>query len=243
MTDEPVPLLDHLQELSSRLWTCLICCLAFALLGYMLVDHIIGALAKSAGGFVFTHPTEAFFARVKIAMMTGVFFSLPIIIQQVWSFVAKALTLPERKVLRMVLPVSYILFCMGAAVAWYIVIPAAMRFFLGFTSLELKPMISINAYVGFVAYMLLAFGVVFELPLALIFLAQLGIVNAAGLAARRRMVILLLAIVAAVFTPGPDIVSQLALLIPSYLLFELSVIIIRVRERKVARTACIDNVP
>ncbi|MEK6544345.1 MAG: twin-arginine translocase subunit TatC, partial [Elusimicrobiota bacterium] len=70
MTDEPVPLLDHLQELSSRLWTCLICCLAFALLGYMLVDHIIGALAKSAGGFVFTHPTEAFFARVKIAMMT-----------------------------------------------------------------------------------------------------------------------------------------------------------------------------
>lgn len=226
-SDAPQSFWNHLDELIRRARFSLIALVFFTIGGYFFVDQILAFLAQASGGFVFTRPTEAFIARLKIAFSIGFLAAVPIILYQAWRFVATALTWPERRITLLFLPLSYALFCLGALCACFVVAPAAINFFLSFATPDLRPMISINAYLGFFIYLTLAFGLLFELPLIVYFLVLLGVATPESLAYYRRHVLLGLAIAAAVLTPGPDPFSQLALLLPTYILYEFSIIFVR----------------
>lgn len=241
MMDEPKPFLEHLDELRGRLIVVLV---AVALLAggcYAFVDRIIGWLAKPTGGFVFLSLTEAFLVRLKISMVLGAFLGAPIMIYEIWRFVGVALAPAERRLTLSILPVSYCLFLAGAACAWFAVIPTAVRFLLGFATENLKPLLSIDVYVGFAAWLTVAFGAMFQLPVVVFFMVKAGIATPDSLAAYRRHVILGLAILAALLTPGPDLFSQMALLIPTYLLYEISIWIARWTYRKEDQTRRVED--
>ena len=232
MNDEPKPFVEHLEELRGRLAIAL---LAVALLSsgsYLYVERILELLARPAGGFVFLRPADAFLVRLKISLLSGVLLAIPLLIYEIWRFVGVALTPSERRLTLGVLPFSYALFLAGAATAWFVVLPVAVRFLLGFATQDLRPMLSVDAYVSFAAWFTLAFGLTFQLPIAVFFLVKAGIATPRSLAYHRRHVILGLAILAALLTPGPDLFSQLALLVPTYLLYEVSIGIARWTYRK-----------
>jgi sec-independent protein translocase protein TatC len=184
-------------------------------------------LARPVGQFIFTGPTEAFFAHMQVAFTMGGLAALPVWIYHVWRFAGRALKLRERSVIVGILPYALVLFFIGAAVAVFIVVPAAMKFLLNYGSPRLVPMISLREYLGFIFWMVMGFGVFFQLPLVVITLARFGIVDPNTFAGYRRHMIVGIFLAAAVLTPGPDLVSQLVLAVPSYLLFELSLIVAR----------------
>lgn len=227
MNDESRPFFDHLEELRLRLGIVFLAVAIFSGVGYCYVDSIIHNLSRSAGAFIFLKPTEAFLVRLKISLIVGVLLSIPVAIYEIWRFVAVALTPSEKKTVLWMMPFSYALFCAGAATAWFIVLPTAARFLLGFSTQDLRPMLSIEAYVEFAAWFTAAFGLAFQLPIVVFFLVKIGVATPQSLSHYRRHVILGLAIVAALITPGPDLFSQLALLVPTYLLYEMSIWIAR----------------
>jgi len=220
--DRPQPFLAHLDELRGRL---LVSGLSFALCtvaSYFFVDRLIALMAGFTGGFVFTHMTEAFFVRIKIALLSGLFLSAPVFLYEFWRFVGNAVEPASRQKLVWMLPASYLLFALGVACAWVAVLPTATTFLLSYSTEVLKPLLSIDAYVGFAGWLTLAFGVLFQLPLVVFFMVGAGLVTAEDLAHYRKHVIVGLAIVAAAVTPGPDIVSQAAVFVPTYVLYEVS---------------------
>lgn len=226
--DVDKPFLDHLEELRIRIGIVVAAVIVMTIFSYFFVDKIIAVMAAPAGTFVFLRPTEAFMARLKISLIGGVLLTLPVIIYQIWRFIGVALTPAEEKVTLRILPVSYLLFILGGALAWFIVLPAAAKFLLGFATETLQPTISIDAYIGFAAYLMVAFGAMFQLPIVVFFLVKTGIATPDTLVQYRRHVIVGLAVIAAFLTPGPDLFSQLALLVPSWLLFEISVFVSRI---------------
>ena len=239
MKDVPMSLVEHLEELRVRLIVVLTAVTTLACVSYAFVDRVIDLMARSAGGFVFFSPAEAFLVRLKVSLMLGAFIAVPLIIYEAWRFIGVALAPSERRLVFSILPASYALFVAGAACAWLLVIPTATRFLLGFATDNLIPMMSLEAYIGFVSWLTAAFGVMFQLPILVVFLVKSGIASPDTLAAYRRHVLLGLAVLAAFFTPGPDFFSQMALLVPPYLLFELSLLITRwtcsIEDASVAR--------
>jgi sec-independent protein translocase protein TatC len=184
-------------------------------------------LAKPVGQFIFTAPSEAFFIHLKVAFFAGSICAFPVWMFQAWSFVGHALQLRERVLLRTIFPFAFALFFAGGALSILVVVPAAVHFLLAYGSPTLKPMISLSEYLSFIFWMILGFGLFFQLPLVVIGLCRLGIVEPKTLASYRRHVFVGIFIVSAVLTPGPDVFSQTVLAIPSYLLFEISLLISR----------------
>ena len=171
---------------------------------------------------MFTAPTEAFFVRLKIAVGAGFVIAFPVFLYQAWRFVEVALDFRERSLVVRVLPLSCLLFFAGMALALFGVVPLAVHFLLDFSSPHLRPMISLNAYLSFVVWMVVAFGLFFQLPLVVVVLCRAGVVTPDALASYRRQVIVAILILSAMLTPGPDVLSLLILSVPSYLLFEVS---------------------
>jgi len=220
--DPSQPFLDHLDELRFRL---VICAAAFAfcsLAAYFFTDRVIAYLGRDTGGFVFTHMTEAFMVKVKLALLLGALTAAPVWLYEVWRFIESALDTSARRQVAWALPISYLLFGMGIFCAWKVALPGATRFLLSYSSDFVKPLLSIDAYVGFAAWLTLAFGILFQMPLAVFFLVGADLVDVETLAHYRRHVIVGLAIVAAMVTPGPDIVSQISVFVPTYILYEIS---------------------
>lgn len=232
MTDEPRPFIHHLEDLRRRIIVVLLIILAFFMVSMYFVDDVLGFLGRMTGGFVFLSPTEALFSRLKIALLCGILTAIPLVLFEIWKFVGIALKPGEKKFVLILVPLSYVLFLGGAAVAWFAVIPYAVRFLLRFQSPYLTPAISIDKFIGFSAWLTIAFGSLFQLPLVVLALVQTGVLSPATLSRYRPHVVLGLAIASAFLTPGPDFVSQLALLIPSYLLFEGSLLAARLLKRK-----------
>jgi len=220
-------LFDHLEELRRRIFVMVGAVIVLFMGSYFFVDQIIELLSNKTGGFVFLHPTEAFFARLKISVVVAVFLAMPVLIYEVWRFVGVALTPKEKKVTLAMLPISYLLFCMGVALAWFVVLPLALKFLLGFATPNLQPLLSIDRFISFAAWFTLGFGLMFQLPIVVFFLVRIGITTPRQLAHYRPHVVVALAITAAFLTPGPDFFSQLALLLPTYLLFEISLLLAR----------------
>ncbi|MBI4063673.1 MAG: twin-arginine translocase subunit TatC [Elusimicrobia bacterium] len=226
MTNEQT-ITQHLEELRGRLWIVVLSFFTFSLLGYWQSGFLLDYFSISAGPFVFLTPAGAFLARMKIAVFSGLFLSLPVIFFEVWRFVASGLTARERGALRWLFPLFLLLFMTGVFLAIALVIPAAFRFLLNFQTETIRPMITVDAYLSFALFTSLAFGVVFEFPLVIFALGKMGIVSHGQLAHRRRMIYLGILVAAAVLTPGPDIFSMLILALPTVALFEVSLLLLR----------------
>ncbi|MDQ7843310.1 MAG: twin-arginine translocase subunit TatC [Armatimonadota bacterium] len=235
MEDRPMTIIEHLEELRHRL---LIAVAAFAVAtvaSFVFVEQILNVLIRPVGRVVFLAPTEAFIVRIKVAALAGALLSLPVVLYQLWRFVAVGLTPTERRYALGLLPVSLVLFVAGATFAFFTILPVGVRFLLSYQTEALVPMISIGAYTSFATAFILAFGLVFQLPVVVLLLARLGIVTPATLAAGRRYALLGIVALSAVLTPGGDVVSQALMAVPTYLLYEASIWIARAFAPKPAR--------
>lgn len=244
--ESKAPLLDHLIELRGRLVRCVIAlaiafgiCLYFAddVFGF-LVRPLASAFPAGEGKLVYTKLYEAFFVELKVALFAAFFVSFPIIANQLWAFVAPGLYSREKKAFLPFLIATPVLFLSGASLAYFIVMPTAFKWFLGFEGtaggLKQEALPAMGDYLDLVMQFILAFGISFLLPVLLLLLNRAGLVTRTQLITARRYVIVAIFIVAAVVTP-PDVGSQLLLAIPLLLLFEGSLIVMLLGERKRAK--------
>ncbi|MCG2712687.1 MAG: twin-arginine translocase subunit TatC [Candidatus Omnitrophica bacterium] len=224
--------MDHLEELRNRILFCLVLIILCAALAYSFVEQIMAFLTRSIGTLYFMSPAEAFWVQVKLAMFAGLYCALPFIFYQIWKFVEIGLKQNERKY---VLPMSiagFILFTLGGVFCYFLVIPVAVRFLLSYGSSTLLPLISVSKYLSFIGCLVFAFGFTFQLPLILMFLARLGIVSCASLRKFRRFAVLGSFIIGAALTPTPDMVNQTLLALPIIVLYEMSIWLIKIFEKK-----------
>ena len=244
------PLMDHLIELRGRLIRAILAlllafgvCLYFAgdILGF-LIRPLTEAFPPGEGKLIYTKLYEAFFVELKVALFAGFFISFPVIANQLWAFIAPGLYANEKKAFLPFLLMTPVLFIAGGALAYYVVMPTAFTWMLGFQGqkggLEVEALPSAGDYLGLVMQFILAFGFSFLLPVLLLLLNRAGIVTRTQLIGVRRYMIVAMAIVAAVITP-PDLVSQILLLVPLILLFEGALVIMWFGERKAAEVASV----
>lgn len=220
------PLRDHLQEFRKRLIICLVIVATAALACYNYVDDIIALLSGPAGKLYFMNPSEVFFTYMEIALYAGILFTLPVLLYEVWAFVAPALWPEERRAVLVILPTAVILFYVGLVFAYYLVIPAAVTFFMGFATQTLQPMFSLESYLSFILALTLPFGFIFELPLIIVFLAKIGLVTGDFLKGKRKILIVIAFIFAAVVSPTTDIFTQTMIAVPLIVLYEISLFIV-----------------
>ncbi len=241
--DTQAPLLDHLIELRTRLMRGLAAlvvafgvCLYFAddILGF-LARPLLEAFPPGQGRLIYTKLYEVFFVELKVALFSAFFLSFPIIANQIWAFVAPGLYAKEKKAFLPFIVATPILFIAGGSLAYFVVMPTAFRWFLGFEGtaggISIEALPSAGDYLSLVMQFILAFGVSFLLPVLLLLLHRAGLVDRKQLASYRRYVMVAVVTIAAIVTP-PDPGSQLILAVPLYLLFEGSLLIMRVSERR-----------
>jgi sec-independent protein translocase protein TatC len=231
--DTEMPFLDHLEELRHRL---------FWIVGAVVVGVVLSFVILSRGGFdivdilarpiepylrgrqlVFTHPGTSFSIVLNASLILGILFATPVIGYQLWGFFAPALMPHEKRIIVPVLIGMIFLFLCGVALAYFIVMPFTLKFFMGFESAALTPMIEATQYFGFAFTMMLAFGIAFELPIAILLLSALGIIQPQFLSKYRRHAIVITVIAAAFITPDASPTTLFALSLPLYLLYELGV--------------------
>jgi sec-independent protein translocase protein TatC len=238
--DKPMPLLDHLIELRRRLiWSCA------AFLGcfigaYFISDKIYYFLAEPLAQvlreqgnpdphLIYTQLYEAFFTKIKVAFFGGAFVSFPVVASQIWLFVAPGLYRSEKRALLPFLVATPVLFLLGAALAYYFVFPFAWRFFASFQSPEggggvpIQLLPKVSEYLDLVMKLIFAFGLTFQLPVALTLLAKVGITSSAQLKKFRRYAYVGCFVIAAILAP-PDVITQTGLALPLLGLYEISII-------------------
>ncbi|MEL6878207.1 MAG: twin-arginine translocase subunit TatC [Pseudomonadota bacterium] len=236
------PLLDHLIELRSRLVRCVIALILAFCVCFYFADEILGFLVRplkdafpeGEGQLIFTKLYEVFFVELKVGLFAGFFISFPIIANQLWAFVAPGLYAKEKKAFLPFLLATPVLFTAGGALAYFVVMPTAFRWFLGFEGeaggLDIEALPAAGEYLSLVMQFILAFGMSFLLPVLLLLLNRAGIVSRKQFVAARRYVIVGVVALAAIVTP-PDPGSQVILAVPLLLLFEGSLLLMRLQER------------
>lgn len=223
--DQARPLTDHLEELRKRLLWSLLVLAVFSVPGYLSTDFFLHQLSRVTGPMVFVRPLEAFAVRLRLGVTLGLFFSGPLLLYHAWRFFGVAATVSERRVMLGALPFAYALFAGGACFGWFLVVPVGLKVLISFGSADLRPMISAAACLEFATMMSLGLGLLFQVPVVVAGLAKWGMLRAAALRTYRRHALLAILVASAVFTPGPDVVSQLLLAMPTYVLFELSILL------------------
>ena len=195
------------------------------LICYNFAGQIFPILIQPTTHLVFTSPLDGFSAYMTVAAVMGFILSLPVTLHQIWSFVGAALRPQERQFILLFAPLSFVFFIFGVSFAFFVAIPLTYKFLMSFSSEYMQPMITVSSYMGFLANMMIAFGVTFELPLVLAFLAKIGIASPEYLRHKRRHAIMIIFIIATIITP-PDIISQVLLALPLILLYELGIIFV-----------------
>ncbi|WDN87664.1 sec-independent protein translocase protein TatC [Desulfosarcina sp. BuS5] len=225
-----IPFTAHLEELRTRLITCSIAIGAGFAVAYFFKEKIFQILTRplmrimqSGDKLIFTGLPEAFFTYLKVALLAGIILAAPVLLYQFWLFVAPGLYQKERKLLIPIVFLSTLFFVGGAFFGYFIVFPFGFKFFLGFASESIRPLPSMKEYLTFASKLLLAFGVVFELPIVITFLARLGIVSVEFLKKNRKYAMLIFFAGAAILTP-PDVITQLMMAFPLMVLYEVSII-------------------
>ena len=237
-----MPFLDHLEELRWRLIKSLIGVGLGVAAGYAIVTNyeVVRFLKQPIDPYLpvghkvllFTHPMEPFTITLTLSLVFGVMLAIPIVLWQVWAFLRPAFHQKERKV---VIPLGFaavLMFVLGAACAFYLVMPLAIKMIWGFQTTSLAPMITAEDYFGFLTAVVLSFGAIFEIPLVMLGLIYLRIVSAAFLRRHRRTFIIINAVASAVLTPGDLVVMTLIVMIPVQLFYELSVVMALILERR-----------
>lgn len=215
-------LIDHLGELRGRIIVALVAMMIGTVVSYYYVDDIIQILIAPAGKLYYTKPTEAFFTYMKISIISGLIVSSPVWFYQIWAFIIPALSKGEKKVTFLIVPSAISLFIIGVLFSYYLVLPTAIEFFIGFGTDGLQPLFSIGQYIDFVVGFIIPFGITFELPLIIVALGALGILSSQRVRSFRKMFILLAFIVGGAISPTPDMLSQTMIAGPMVLLYEIS---------------------
>jgi sec-independent protein translocase protein TatC len=236
--DEKLPFTGHLEELRRRLIICFVsvgvgfagCYLFKERLFEILMNPLVKVM-KPGQNLVFTGLPEAFFTYLKVSLLAGILISSPVIIYQFWLFVAPGLYEREKRLLIPIVLLSTIFFVGGALFGYFIVFQYGFKFFLGFATEIIRPLPSMKEYMSFSSKLLIAFGLVFELPLVITFLAKLGIVSVDFLKKNRKYALLCFFVGAAILTP-PDVVTQVMMALPLMVLYEISIVGARVFGKK-----------
>jgi len=238
LDESKAPLIEHLLELRTRLFYSLLAFVAaFGLCFYFsseifafLAQPLVKAFGPEGGKLIYTKLYEAFFVQVKVALFAACFLAFPFVANQIWLFVAPGLYSNEKRAFLPFLIATPVLFLMGAALAYYLVMPTAFHFFLGFqnelSGIKQEALPAMGDYLSLVMHFILAFGISFLLPVLLMLLERAGIVSLDMLRRGRRFAILGIFIIAAIATP-PDVLSQLLLAVPLIALYESALIGIR----------------
>ena len=246
LDDNKLPLLQHLIELRKRLVKSLILISILFIISYIFADTIYNFLvqpyANAVEGeegrrLIFTALHETFFTYLKVALFASLFLSLPYVLTQVWIFMAPGLYKNEKMVVIPYLVATPLLFLLGSALVYYLIMPLAIKFFLSFESiggngaLPIQLEAKVNEYLSLIMRLIFAFGLSFQLPILLTLLARVGFVSSFGLKKNRKFVIVGVFAAAAILTP-PDPISQIGLGIPILLLYELSIFAVQFIEKK-----------
>ena len=246
LDDNKLPLLQHLIELRKRLVKSLILISILFIISYIFADTIYNFLvqpyANAVEGeegrrLIFTALHETFFTYLKVALFASLFLSLPYVLTQVWIFMAPGLYKNEKMVVIPYLVATPLLFLLGSALVYYLIMPLAIKFFLSFESiggngaLPIQLEAKVNEYLSLIMRLIFAFGLSFQLPILLTLLARVGFVSSVGLKKHRKFVIVGVFAAAAILTP-PDPISQIGLGIPILLLYELSIFAVQFIEKK-----------
>jgi sec-independent protein translocase protein TatC len=236
-----MPFMEHLGELRVRIVRSLYGVLAGAAIALPFSQRIVDWLARPVTGLghelVFTAPAEAFWVQMKVGLFCGLFLSAPVILWQVWAFIAPGLHEKEKKYAAPFVIVGSLMFLAGGAFALFVVTPYAISFLLGYGRPGLRPMITIQNHIDFLLKFTLAFGLVFELPLALTLLARMGVVTARSLARHRKYAVLGSFVAAAILTPTPDAFNQALMAGPLIILYEVGIVCARIFGRRPAPAA------
>jgi sec-independent protein translocase protein TatC len=236
--ESKLPFTAHLEELRNRLIVCFVAVgigfvISYGFKEYLfqILVHPLVKVMQPGDSLIFTGLPEAFFTYLKVAFLAGLMLAAPVIIYEFWSFVAPGLYDKEKRLMLPIVFLSTFFFIGGALFGYFLVFPWGFKFFLGFATETIRPMPSMKEYLGFSAKLLLAFGLVFELPLVITFLARLGIVSVDFLKKNRKYALLLFFVGAAILTP-PDVVTQIMMALPLMLLYEISIIGARIFGKK-----------
>ncbi len=224
MAEEQLTLVEHLTEFRKRLIICIVSAFFGSIISYLMIKRIMDLLIIPVGNLVFIAPHEAFITYIKLSIFAGIFLALPVILYQIWRFVASGLKKNEKKYILIYAPFSFIFFLIGSAFAYFLILPLGIRFLLSFATDTLSPMISLAAYINFAGMMILTFGVVFQLPLIIMFLTKINIVSTKFLKEKRKIALILIFIVAALLTP-PDVITQILMAAPLIILYEISILL------------------
>lgn len=242
-TQQEMPLIEHLLELRNRLLKmvlAVVICFAaiypFANELYLWVSEPLRSLLPIGQTMIATDITSPFFAPLKLALVLAVFVAIPIILYQLWSFIAPGLYAHEKKLAFPLLFTSIILFYLGAAFAYYVVFPLVFGFFTAVGPEGIVELPDISSYLNFVLKMFFAFGVAFEIPIATILLILTGATTPDDLAAKRPYIVVGCFVTGMLLTP-PDIISQTLLALPMWLLFELGILFGRLAQRDKVKDA------
>ncbi|HEU0015038.1 MAG TPA: twin-arginine translocase subunit TatC [Longimicrobium sp.] len=235
-----MPFLDHLEELRWRILWSVLAILVASVAGYFVVTRlgVLPLLTEpiqpflNGGKLKYLSPTDPFFVTLKLALVTGFVLASPVVIYQVWAFLAPALLPSERRVIVPALYMGLVLFIVGVVMAYELVLPITLRFTMGFQTEALEQSIVVGPYMAMVTRLLLAFGIVFELPVLILILSALGLVTPEFLASKRRHAIAMITVLAAVLTPGDVITVTLMMMGPLILLYELSIFLSRLVTRR-----------
>ena len=227
--EDKIPFTDHLEELRERIIKSFIAvaigfvvCYGFKEKLFEIITHPLISVMEKGDQLIFTGLPEAFFTYLKVAFLGGLILAGPVIIYQFWMFVAPGLYKNERRVMVPIVILSTFFFIGGALFGYFIVFPWGFKFFLSFASESIKALPSMKEYLSFATKLLLAFGLVFELPIVITFLARLSLVTVPFLRENRKYAVLLFFVGAAMITP-PDVVTQIMMAFPLMLLYEISI--------------------
>jgi len=234
MGERKLTIVEHLGELRSRIIKSAIFIIICSCLVYNYVDIIFSLLVKFTERLVFIAPQEAFITNIKIAFFGGLFLSLPFVLYQVWRFVYLGLEKEERKYILIFGIFSFILFILGAAFGYFVIVPIALKFLLGFATDFVTPMITVSKYISFVGTLTFAFGLIFQLPLIILFLTKIHIITPHLLSRRRREAVVFIFIIAAILT-SPDVITQILMALPLILLYELGIVFSRFASPSVSK--------
>lgn len=238
MTDDKQPFLGHLEELRRRLVICAIAVGIGFIISYVfakqLFSYLILPLTKvlpDDSRLIFTNLPDMFIAYIKVALVAGIILAIPIIFYQLWMFLAPALYQKEKKYIIPFVLFSSILFVAGSLFGYLVVFPYGFKFFVSFATEDIQALPSVKQYFSFAIRLLLAFGLVFEMPIVVLFLTKIGLITPDSMKKFRKFAILCSFILSAILTP-PDVATQLMMALPIIILYEISILLSKAMYRK-----------
>ena len=242
--DEKMPLTSHLEELRTRLVRSLVAvgvCFAISYyfkekLFWIIVQPLVKVMPENSY-MIFTSLPEAFFTYLKISFFAGLFLASPYILYQIWKFISPGLYSKEKKYVVPFVITSTALFIGGACFAYFLVLTPAYKFFVDFSTDFFRPMLTLREYLSLTLKLMLAFGIVFEIPVFLFFMTKIGLVSSKTLSKKRKYAILIIFIAAALLTPTPDAFTQVMMAIPMMILYEVGILVSKWGERNKAKSA------